>query len=41
MPDVGYIFNTAHNIQAEVPPENIMAMCDTVKEVGVYYPGYG
>jgi uroporphyrinogen decarboxylase len=25
----GYILNSVHNIQAEVPPENIVAMFDT------------
>ena len=28
----GYIFNTIHNIQANVPVENIVAMVDAVKE---------
>ena len=29
-------FNTVHNIQADVPPENIMAMWEAVREYGVY-----
>jgi uroporphyrinogen decarboxylase len=32
-PGGGFIFNTVHNIQADVPPENIMAMCDTLQKV--------
>jgi hypothetical protein len=28
----GYVFNTVHNIQANVPVENIVAMIDAVKE---------
>jgi len=36
MPGGGFVFNTVHNIQAEVPPENIMAMWETLREVGVY-----
>lgn len=35
-PGGGFIFNTVHNIQADVPPENIMAMWETVREYGVY-----
>jgi len=34
-PGGGYVFNTVHNIQADVPPENIMAMLETLWEVGV------
>lgn len=36
MPGGGFIFNTIHNIQGNVPPENIMAMWDTVQEFGRY-----
>ncbi len=36
MPGGGYVFNTVHNIQAEVPPENIVAMWETLREVGEY-----
>jgi uroporphyrinogen decarboxylase len=35
-PGGGYIFNTIHNIQSEVPPENIMAMWTTLQEHGRY-----
>jgi uroporphyrinogen decarboxylase len=35
-PGGGYVFNTVHNIQADVPPENIMAMLETLWEVGCY-----
>jgi uroporphyrinogen decarboxylase len=28
----GYVFNSIHNIMPDVPPENIMAMFETVKE---------
>jgi uroporphyrinogen decarboxylase len=36
MPGGGYIFAPTHNIQADVPPENIVAMWETLKEFGVY-----
>jgi uroporphyrinogen decarboxylase len=36
MPGGGFVFNTIHNIQGNVPPENIMAMWETVKEYGRY-----
>lgn len=36
MPGGGFIFNTIHNIQGNVPPENIMAMWETLHEYGVY-----
>lgn len=35
-PGGGFVFNTIHNIQAEVPPENIMAMHEALKEFGKY-----
>jgi uroporphyrinogen decarboxylase len=35
-PGGGFIFNTVHNIQADVPAENIMAMWETLREYGVY-----
>ena len=35
-PGGGYVFNTIHNIQADVPVENIMAMWETLQEYGVY-----
>lgn len=31
-PGGGYVFNTVHNIQADVPPENIMAMWETLQD---------
>jgi uroporphyrinogen decarboxylase len=36
MPGGGFIFNTVHNIQGNVPPENIVAMWETLRECGVY-----
>lgn len=36
MPGGGYVFNTVHNIQADVPPENVVAMVEALHEVGVY-----
>jgi uroporphyrinogen decarboxylase len=35
-PGGGFIFNTVHNIQADVPPQNIMAMWEALQEYGVY-----
>jgi uroporphyrinogen decarboxylase len=35
-PGGGFVFNTVHNIQAEVPPENILAMWETLQEFGKY-----
>jgi uroporphyrinogen decarboxylase len=35
-PEGGYIFSSGHNIQADMPPENIMAFFNTAKEYGVY-----
>ena len=32
----GYVFNNVHNIQADVPPENIVAMYDAAYEFGFY-----
>jgi uroporphyrinogen decarboxylase len=32
----GFVFATVHNIQAEVPPRNIMAMWNTLMECGRY-----
>lgn len=31
-PGGGYVFNTIHNIQADVPPENIVAMWEALRE---------
>lgn len=36
MPGGGYVFAAGHNIQADVPPENIIALFDTVYEYGRY-----
>ncbi|MFA6929025.1 MAG: uroporphyrinogen decarboxylase family protein [Lentisphaeria bacterium] len=36
MPGGGYVFNTVHNIQADVPPENIIAMWETLQQFGIY-----
>ncbi|MGQ9760436.1 MAG: uroporphyrinogen decarboxylase family protein [Thermogutta sp.] len=35
-PGGGYVFASVHNIQANCPPENIMAMFDTARSVGRY-----
>ena len=35
-PAGGYVFNQIHNIQADVPPENIIAMFDAAHEFGGY-----
>ncbi|HHW10980.1 MAG TPA: methyltransferase [Firmicutes bacterium] len=35
-PGGGYIFNTIHNIQADTPVENILAMFDSLKDYGSY-----
>jgi uroporphyrinogen decarboxylase len=35
-PGGGYVFNGVHNIQADVPPENILAMYDAAFELGAY-----
>ena len=35
-PGGGYVFNTIHNIQADVPPENLIAMWEALQEYGVY-----
>ncbi len=36
MPGGGYVFNNVHNIQAEVPPENVVALYDAGYEYGFY-----
>jgi len=33
-PGGGFVFSTVHNIQAEVPPQNIMAMIEAIREIG-------
>ncbi len=35
-PSGGFVFSTVHNIQAEVPPQNIMAMIEALNEFGKY-----
>ncbi len=35
-PGGGYVFNNVHNIQAGVPPENIVALFDAAYEFGFY-----
>lgn len=35
-PGGGFVFNTVHNIQDGIPPENIMAMFETIWEYGKY-----
>jgi uroporphyrinogen decarboxylase len=35
-PGGGFVFATVHNIQGNVPPENIMAMWETLQEYGKY-----
>jgi uroporphyrinogen decarboxylase len=35
-PGGGYIFASVHNIQPDVPPENIIAMVEAWKEFGKY-----
>ncbi len=34
--ETGLLFNTVHNIQSDVPPENIIAMCEALQEFGSY-----
>ena len=36
MPGGGYVFNNCHNLQGEVPPENILAMFDAAYDCGFY-----
>ena len=33
-PGGGYVFNTVHNVQADVPPENLLAMWEAWQEFG-------
>jgi len=35
-PGGGYVFSPVHNIQADVPPEKIVAMLEALREYGVY-----
>jgi uroporphyrinogen decarboxylase len=36
-PGGGYVFNNVHNIQAGVPPENVIALYDAAYEYGFYH----
>jgi len=36
-----FVFSAVHNIQADVPPGNIVAMLETLREYGVYRPADG
>jgi len=36
-PGGGYVFAPIHNIQPYVPPENVIVLFETAKEVGTYY----
>ncbi len=36
MPGGGYVFNSIHNIQGEVPAANAIALFDTAYEEGFY-----
>ena len=33
-PGGGFVFNTIHNVQADVPAENLMALYETVRDCG-------
>lgn len=35
-PGGGFILTPMHNVQPDVPPENMVAMCEAVKEYGTY-----
>jgi len=35
-PGGGFVFTPVHNIQPDVPPENVVAMFDAAREFGVY-----
>jgi uroporphyrinogen decarboxylase len=35
-PGGGFVFNTVHNIQADVPPQNIVAMVEALHRYGAY-----
>lgn len=35
-PGGGYVLNSVHNIQSDVPPENVIAMFETAQEYGKY-----
>ena len=35
-PGGGFVFNTIHNVQADVPPQNLVAMWEALQEYGSY-----
>jgi hypothetical protein len=35
-PGGGFVFNTIHNVQAQIPVENVLALYETVREYGSY-----
>jgi len=35
-PGGGFVFCPVHNVQPDVPPENFLAMWETLQEFGVY-----
>jgi len=37
-PGGGYVFSAAHNIQSDVPPENVLTMLHAAKRLGTYGP---
>jgi uroporphyrinogen decarboxylase len=37
-PGGGFVFAAVHNIQPQVPPENIVALFDTALDYGIYHP---
>ena len=39
MPGGGFVFAATHNIQGDVPTENLVAMWETLRECGVYSAG--
>jgi uroporphyrinogen decarboxylase len=39
MPGGGFVFAATHNIQGDVPAENLVAMWETLRECGVYSAG--
>jgi uroporphyrinogen decarboxylase len=36
MPSGGFVFSAVHNIQADVPAQNIVTMWETLEEWGSY-----
>ena len=36
MPGGGYVLNNVHNIQADVPPGNVIALFDSAYDFGVH-----